>query len=65
MSETNKICYSISEAVKATCFSRSFIYRCFNEGKLKKLKFGGRTFIHADELRRFVDIEAENKDSSN
>ena len=52
MSEITKICYSIPEAVKATCFSRSFIYRCFNDGTLKKFKLGGRTFIHAEELNR-------------
>ena len=64
MSEINKICYSIPEAVKATCFSRSFIYRCFNEGTLKKFKLGGRTFIHAEELKQFVDNVAKQYPSS-
>jgi len=60
MSEINKMCYSIPEAVKATCFSRSFIYKSFNNGTLSKFKLGGRTFIHAKELKRFVDKAANN-----
>jgi excisionase family DNA binding protein len=45
---------SISEVCAATAIGRTKIYQAINDGSLKARKFGKRTLILRDDLRRFL-----------
>ncbi len=46
--------YEISEAARILRLSRATVYARIREGLLKTRKDGRRTFILADELRRYI-----------
>jgi len=50
-----KMAYSIPEAAEATSFGRTLLYDDIAAGRLKAKKRGTRTYILADELRRYLD----------
>lgn len=56
--ETNKLAFSIAEAVAATSLSRITLWRLAREGRLKTCKVGARTLIPADALRKLLEGEA-------
>lgn len=51
---SDKLAYSISEAIQATSIKRSCLYSHIATGRLKSVKISGRTVIPADALRAFV-----------
>ena len=56
---TDKITYSINEAVIALGVGRSTIYRHIDEGNLKALKVGGKRLIEKTEIHRWLDSYKE------
>ena len=52
---TEKLAYTIKEAVLAGGPGRSSLYKAIREGRLSVVKFGRSTRILADELRRFLN----------
>lgn len=51
---SDKISYTIPEAVKATGFSRSRIYELIKRGDLKPRKAGRRTILLRNDLEAMV-----------
>lgn len=58
--KVQKLSYSIKEAVEATSYSRTHIYKMFDEGRLKRYKRDGRTFIKAKYLEKLIDEDEQN-----
>ena len=55
MTDTSeKLAYSIKEAIKATSLSRTTIYSHIAARRLQVVRIGGRTIIPADSLRSFL-----------
>lgn len=52
---TDKLAYTITEAVKATGLSRDTLYRRHREGAITMRKVVGRTVIPVDDLKRLID----------
>jgi len=52
---SQKICYSITGIVKATDFSRSYIFEAIKNNQIKTFKRGHRRFILHEELKKFID----------
>ncbi len=46
---------SIADVCKATGIGRSSIYNAIKDGKLRAVKFAGRTLIRAEDLTAFLD----------
>lgn len=46
--------FSVAGAVKASGIARSSLYLAMKDGSLVARKYGKRTIIEADELRRFL-----------
>lgn len=51
---TDKLAYTVPEALYATGLGRSTIYLLISEKKLRTIKVGSRTLIPADSLRGFL-----------
>ncbi|GJD95217.1 helix-turn-helix domain-containing protein [Methylobacterium iners] len=51
---TEKLAYTITEAIHATGLGRTTIYALVAEKKLRTIKVGARTLIPADSLRGFL-----------
>ena len=51
---TEKLAYTVPEALYATGLGRSTIYLLISEKKLRTIKVGARTLIPADSLRGFL-----------
>lgn len=51
---TEKLAYTLPEALYATGLGRSTIYLLISERKLRTIKVGTRTLIPADSLRGFL-----------
>ena len=51
---TEKLAYTVPEALYATGLGRSTIYLLISEKKLRTIKVGSRTLIPADSLRGFL-----------
>jgi excisionase family DNA binding protein len=51
---SEKLTYTIVEAVRALGIGKSTIYLAMASGKLSARKCGSRTLITSDELKRFV-----------
>lgn len=47
--------YSVKGAAKATGVSEATIWRRIKDGTIATFSWGGRTLIHADELRGVID----------
>jgi excisionase family DNA binding protein len=58
MNQIPIISYSVKTAAMATGYSRSYLYVAIQGGNLRTFKRGGRVFILADELKRFIHSEA-------
>lgn len=54
LEQINPISYSMEGAAAATGYSRSYLYLAIKAGKLKAYRRGKRTFVLADDLRRYV-----------
>lgn len=52
--DRTKVAYTISEAVKATGLSRSFLYEAMRRGELVARKAGSRTVIAGADLERYI-----------
>jgi excisionase family DNA binding protein len=52
--DQSKLAYTIKEASRAAASSRSSLYAAIASGRLRARKFGSRTIILAEELRRFL-----------
>ncbi len=55
MSDIERLAYTVAEVAQATGVSKATIWRRVKEGELRTFKWGGRTLIRADELRRALD----------
>lgn len=51
---TDKLAYTIAEAVEATGLSDDTLYRKHQAGEITMKKSGRRTLIEADDLRRLI-----------
>lgn len=49
-----KLLYSVNEVLHVTGFGRNTFYNSVNSGALNAVKLGTRTFVHVDELHRFL-----------
>ena len=49
-----KLAYSVNEACAVSSLSRTTIYSHIAAGRLKAVRVGGRTVIHADSLRSLL-----------
>ncbi len=58
MHSSQKIAYTVPEALAALGIGRTNLYKIAREGKLDLRKVGGRTLVTAASLRRLID-EAE------
>lgn len=52
---TDRLAYTVNEALEATGLGRTTLYRLIAEGKLKAIKVGERTLIPAESLRSLID----------
>lgn len=50
-----KIFLSIDEAAHLLGLGRTTMHGLFNDGQLKRVKIGRRTFIHKDDLAAFIE----------
>ena len=50
-----KLAYSINEAARTLSLGRTSIYAMIADGKLEAFKFGRRTLVKGDSIRRLVD----------
>jgi predicted DNA-binding transcriptional regulator AlpA len=50
-----KISVTVPEAVQMTGIARTMLYAAFKEGKLVPRKYGRRTVILVEDLRRFIE----------
>jgi len=48
---SEKLAYNVREAAEAAGVSEATVWRALQSGKLKKVKWGGRTLIPAESLR--------------
>lgn len=55
---SERLAYSINEAIELTSLGRTSIYELIKDGKLKAVRVGGRTVIPAHCLRQLVGAEA-------
>jgi hypothetical protein len=53
------LAYSVKQAVDAAPISRSALYLAMRSGELRFKKRGRRTFILADDLRQFLETQAD------
>ena len=53
-----KLSYSLQEASKATCYSRTYLYTMINEGRLLTYRRGGRVFVTAVNLKKLIEEDA-------
>lgn len=51
---SDKLTYTVAEAVRALGIGKSTIYLALATGKLAARKCGSRTLITSDELKRFI-----------
>lgn len=51
---TEKLAYTVPEALYATGLGRTTLYALIGEKKLRTIKVGSRTLIPADSLRGFL-----------
>lgn len=58
MNTSEKLAYTVPEAMAAIGIGRTFLYRLAGQGKLDLRKVGGRTLVTAESLRRLIK-EAE------
>jgi excisionase family DNA binding protein len=49
------ITLSIADACKETGIGRTSLYNAIKTGKLRAVKFAGRTLIRSEDLKSFVD----------
>jgi excisionase family DNA binding protein len=54
MTQILPLAVSISEAAKLLGIGKTSVYAAISEGKLKTKKFGRRTLIEVEEIRRFL-----------
>ena len=47
--------YSVSQAAAALGISRASVYALLRDGRLTARYLGSRRYVHADDLRAFVD----------
>lgn len=52
---SQRLAYTVDEAVKATGFSRDTLYRRHREGVITMRKVVGRTVITVDDLKRLIE----------
>ena len=52
---TEKIAYTVNEALAAVGIGRTHFYKLASEGKIDLRKLGGRTVATAESLRRLVE----------
>ena len=52
---SEKLCYAIPEAVAASGQSRTGVYAAMKDGSLIARKRGRRTFILAEDLKRWLE----------
>ena len=52
--KTERISYSVNEAIEATSLGRTSIYELIKSGALKAIRVRGRTVIPAHSLRQLV-----------
>lgn len=52
---SEKLAYTVKEAASATGVSPATIWRALQDGKLEKIKWGGRTLIPADSLSSLLN----------
>lgn len=62
MDNLKENCYTISDYSKMTTFSRGTIYRKIKGGKLKKIEFGGKVFVHDEHLKERIVGAAQEKE---
>ena len=55
-----KLAYSISAAIEATSYSRSYLYKLIKNGRLQTYHRGGRVFITAENLKKLIEEDAKN-----
>jgi hypothetical protein len=48
------LAYTVNDAVKVSCLSRSSLYNLIGEGKLRSIVVAGRRLIPADALRQLL-----------
>lgn len=60
-SNQHKICYSIKGIVKATDFSRSYIFEAIKKNEIKTFLRGSRRFILHEDLVSFIHQHATSK----
>ncbi|MES9844142.1 MAG: helix-turn-helix domain-containing protein [Candidatus Sedimenticola sp. 6PFRAG5] len=58
--KSEKFAYSISAAVDATSYSRSYLYQLIKKGRLQTYRRGGRVFITAENLKKLIEEDANN-----
>jgi excisionase family DNA binding protein len=51
---SNKLAYTITEAVQLSGIGRTKLYEALTSGKLKAVKAGRRTLIFPDDLRQWL-----------
>jgi excisionase family DNA binding protein len=51
-----RVTFSVAEAAAAHSVSRGTLYAHIKAGRVRTFKFGGRTLIRADDLKRAVDL---------
>ena len=62
MSETEKIAYSISEAVTVSGIGRTMIYELIKRGDLPCAKIGARTLIRRQDLEAMLERKLQRDD---
>jgi excisionase family DNA binding protein len=53
--DSSALTISISDAVCRTGIGRTSMFNAIREGRLRAIKFGGRTLIRLDDLRAFIN----------
>ncbi len=57
MSESKKLCYTVSEAAQMIGVSRNYAYELVRQGQLPVIKFGKRLLIPRVQLEKMLDKE--------
>jgi excisionase family DNA binding protein len=52
--QSQKLAYSIQEAMRASSLGRTKVYDLIKEGKLQAVRIGGRTVIPAESLHALI-----------